>query len=125
MGDASAYRALAAAMEESLALMDREYYSMRLKIDACGYDVGDYPEALFFCLGCAVKATPHNSARADFEKKQVLMMAVFCRNTLCISRKSDEIRACFFRKTPIMIIGWRNQSRLRLISLPNDRFGSE
>ncbi len=25
----------------------------------------------------------------------------------------------------IMIIGWRNQSRIRLISLPNDRFGSE
>ena len=25
----------------------------------------------------------------------------------------------------IMIIGWRNQSRIRLISLPNDKFGSE
>ena len=25
----------------------------------------------------------------------------------------------------IMIIGWRNQSKLRLISLPNDKFGSE
>jgi hypothetical protein len=25
----------------------------------------------------------------------------------------------------IMIIGWRNQSRIRLISLPNDTFGSE
>ena len=46
VGDAPAYRALAAAMEESLALMDREYYSMRLKIDACAYDVDDYPEAL-------------------------------------------------------------------------------
>jgi len=39
------------------------------------------------------KATPHNSARADFEKNQVLMMAVFRSNTLCITRKSDEIRA--------------------------------
>ena len=27
--------------------------------------------------------------------------------------------------TAIMIIGWRNQSRIRLISLPNDKFGSE
>ena len=27
--------------------------------------------------------------------------------------------------TLIMIIGWRNQSRIRLISLPNDTFGSE
>ncbi len=25
----------------------------------------------------------------------------------------------------IMTIGWRNQSEIRLISLPNDRFGSE
>ena len=25
----------------------------------------------------------------------------------------------------IMIIGWRNQSKIRLISLPNDKFGSE
>ena len=46
VGDAPAYRALSAANEESMALMDREYYSMRLKIDACGYDVGEYPEAL-------------------------------------------------------------------------------
>ncbi|MGM9587220.1 MAG: hypothetical protein ACI3VA_07020 [Candidatus Limivicinus sp.] len=28
------------------------------------------------------------------------MMALFCRNTLCISRKSDEIRAKIFRQTP-------------------------
>ena len=31
----------------------------------------------------------------------------------------------FLSILPIMIIGWRNQSRIRLISLPNDRFGSE
>jgi len=24
-----------------------------------------------------------------------------------------------------MIIGWRNQSKIRLIALPNDKFGSE
>ena len=29
------------------------------------------------------------------------------------------------RVVMIMIIGWRNQSRIRLISLPNDKFGSE
>ena len=47
-----------------------------------------------------VKAAPHNSARADFEKNCVLMKAVFRRNTLCIARKSDKIRARFFRKMP-------------------------
>jgi hypothetical protein len=46
------------------------------------------------------KASPHIPARADFEKIRVLMMAVFCRNTLCISRKTDEIRARIFRKMP-------------------------
>ncbi|MDY4486553.1 MAG: hypothetical protein SPE18_00665, partial [Candidatus Limivicinus sp.] len=30
----------------------------------------------------------------------VLMMTLFCRNTLCIARKSDEIRAQIFRETP-------------------------
>ena len=40
------------------------------------------------------------SARADREKICVLMMALFCRNTLCIARKSDEIRANIFRLTP-------------------------
>ena len=47
-----------------------------------------------------VKAIPHNAARADSEKNRVLMMALFRRNTLCIARKSDEIRAWFFRKMP-------------------------
>ncbi len=46
LGDAPAYQALVAAMEESVALMDREYYSMRLKIDACGYDINAYPEEI-------------------------------------------------------------------------------
>ena len=48
----------------------------------------------------SVKAIPHNAARADSEKNCVLMMAVFRRNTLCISRKNDEIRARFVRKMP-------------------------
>ena len=47
-----------------------------------------------------IKAIPHNAARADSEKNRVLMMALFRRNTLCIARKSDEIRARFFRKMP-------------------------
>ena len=46
------------------------------------------------------KAIPHNSARGNPEKNWVLIKALFCRNTLCISRKSDEIRARFFREMP-------------------------
>ncbi len=32
---------------------------------------------------------------------------------------------CGYCRKAIMTIGWRNQSRVRLISLPNDKFGSE
>ena len=53
------------------------------------------------CIGDAfIKAIPHNSARANSEKIWVLMKAVFRRNTLCISRKSDKIRAQIFQKAP-------------------------
>jgi hypothetical protein len=57
-----------------------------------------------FCVKRAeeaeVKATPHNSVRANPEKIWVLMKAVFRRNTLCISRKSDKIRAQIFQEVP-------------------------
>ena len=46
VGDAPAYNALVEAMNGSVELMDREYYSMRLKIEACGYDIKDYPEVI-------------------------------------------------------------------------------
>ena len=44
MGETEAYTALVAAMNESVALMDREYYSMRLTIAAKGYDISEFPE---------------------------------------------------------------------------------
>ena len=40
------------------------------------------------------------SARADCEKICVLMKVLFRRNTLCIARKSDKIKAQIFRQTP-------------------------
>ena len=46
VGDAPAYQALVSAMEESVALMDLEYYSMRLKVEARGYDISAYPEEI-------------------------------------------------------------------------------
>ena len=32
--------------------------------------------------------------------KQVVIKAFFCRNTLCIARKNDEITARFLRQLP-------------------------
>ena len=46
-----------------------------------------------FFLSQFFKEAPYNSAKADFEKNQVLMMAIFRSSTLCSARKSDEIRA--------------------------------
>ena len=47
-----------------------------------------------------IGATPNDSARADHEKICVLTMALFRRHTLCMARKSDEIRAQIFREAP-------------------------
>ena len=47
-----------------------------------------------------IRETPHNPARADPERIWVLTMALFCRNTLCISRKSDEVRAQIIWEAP-------------------------
>ena len=41
-----AYEALLEAMSQSVSLMDREYYAMRLRIESLGLDAGDYPEEL-------------------------------------------------------------------------------
>ena len=45
-GETQAYRALVAAMDTSVALMDREYYSMRLTVAANGYDLSEFPEEI-------------------------------------------------------------------------------
>ncbi|MBQ8110527.1 MAG: GGDEF domain-containing protein [Clostridia bacterium] len=46
LGDSPAYQSLQRAMDESVALMDREYYAMRLTIAAYGYDFTAYPAAI-------------------------------------------------------------------------------
>lgn len=42
----AAFRDLSAAMDESMSLMEREYYAARLTIMAYGYDVSEYPEEI-------------------------------------------------------------------------------
>ena len=46
MPESDAVQFLKGALEESIELMDREYYSMRLVIDAQGYDIKEFPEAV-------------------------------------------------------------------------------
>ena len=46
LGDSEVYYALNAALRESVNLMQREYYAMRLTIQAFGQDVSDYPASI-------------------------------------------------------------------------------
>ena len=57
-------------------------------------------ESWYSIITPAIKEALIKSARADSEKICVLMKAVFRRNTLCIARKSDEIRAQIIREAP-------------------------
>ena len=41
-----AYKDLSAAMEESVSLMEREYYAARLTVEAYGYDLSEFPEEI-------------------------------------------------------------------------------
>ena len=65
------------------------------------------------------------SARADREKICVLMMTLFCRNTLCIARKSDEIRAQIFRETPQAIYSAFTQGEVTDMSTLQARIYAE
>ena len=46
LGETDAHKAMQAAMDASVKLMDREYYAMRLTIAGYGYDVDEYPEEI-------------------------------------------------------------------------------
>lgn len=71
-GDSVAYQSLVSAMSESVALMEREYYSMRLKIESCGYDLSEFPEVL-----SEVKLSPKDAALAPEEKDVLARAMVF------------------------------------------------
>ena len=46
LSDPEAHRCLSAAMNTSVKLMDREYYAMRLIVEAYGYDLAAFPEEI-------------------------------------------------------------------------------
>jgi diguanylate cyclase (GGDEF)-like protein len=74
MGDTPAYQSLVSAMGESVDLMDREYYSMRLKIEACGYDLSEFPDVIR-----AVELSAEDAARSAGEKDALARSMVFDR----------------------------------------------
>ena len=46
VGETEAYQSLVSALGESVDLMNREYYAMRLAVSAFGYDLSEYPEEI-------------------------------------------------------------------------------
>ena len=99
-GDSETYRTLSDAMSESVDLMNREYYSMRLKIESLGQDIDDYPEE----IGNVV-LSGEDSALTAQEKSAMARQIVFDDvyhqkkdyiskyTTMCLSKLIDEIEA--------------------------------
>ena len=46
VGESEAYQSLVSALGESVDLMNREYYAMRLIVSAYGYDLAEYPKEI-------------------------------------------------------------------------------
>ena len=72
VGETPAYDALVAAMGSSVALMDREYYAMRLKLEACGEDLAGYPEVIR-----GVQLSERDAALSPAEKDALARSMVF------------------------------------------------
>ena len=63
-GDSKAFNDLSGAMEESMELMQSEFYAARLAVDAYGYDIKDYPAEIQ-----DIKLEDWTSSLAPDEKK--------------------------------------------------------
>ena len=90
VGDAPAYKALVEAMNGSVKLMDREYYSMRLKIDSCGYDIDDYPETIR-----NITLSKEDAALSTEEKDALARLMVFDQDYQKQKKAiSDDVKTC-------------------------------
>ncbi len=73
-GGTTAYDLLRAALDQSNLLMNREFYSMRLTIDAYGYDPADFPERVR-----DMALSEHDAALSQKEKGELARAMVFDR----------------------------------------------
>ena len=72
MGEIEAYEALVNAMGESVDLMNREYYAMRLAVSAYGYDLSEYPQEIQ-----AVELTETDALATPEEQRETARKMVF------------------------------------------------
>ena len=71
-GDSDAYKALRAAMDESVKLMEREYYSMKLTSMAYGHDLSSLPQEIQ-----DVQLSEEDEALSNEEKDALARSMVF------------------------------------------------
>lgn len=71
-GGEETFAALCRAMAQSLMLMQREYYSMRLTVEAYGFDLEEFPPEVR-----AVELKPEDAALAAAEKEALARAMVF------------------------------------------------
>lgn len=70
--DSGLYALLESAFKQSVELMDTEYYSMRLKIEASGYDVSEFPQKIQ-----DVVLKPEDAALNNENKEQLARQILF------------------------------------------------
>ena len=89
LGETPVYKALLAAMDESVALMEREFYAMRLTVEAYGYDVREYPEPVQ-----AVEMAPAdaslNAAGKEALARSMVFDDIYQGKKALISQRMDE-----------------------------------
>lgn len=88
--NSQAGQALQSAMDKSVALMDREYYAMRLTISAHGYDIAQFPEPLQNTV------LTEQDARLSSQEQEALARSMVFDETYQQQKKaiSDDMRDC-------------------------------
>ncbi len=90
MGETEAYESLVSALGESVDLMNREYYAMRLAVSAYGYDLKDFPPEIQ-----AVELSAADAGASATEQRETARMMVF--DEIYHAKKeaiSGDIQAC-------------------------------
>lgn len=88
--DSDSYRELSAAMSHSVALMELEYYSMRLTIGAKGYSLSEYPEEVQ-----RVVLEPEDWSLSPEEKEAKAMDLLFGVEYMTAKQNiQDSVMAC-------------------------------
>ena len=71
IGGSPAYQELEQAMKDSVSLMEREYYTMRLTVEGYGYDLSEYPQEIQDVTLKALDRTLSSGAKQELARRMV------------------------------------------------------